>query len=102
MRAGMKVYIPVSVVETEISKRYDTIPSATLYPNADEIEYLQRLVIYKRLEQGANCPSRAVCTCLLYTWHKCETQGAKQAGANCSLGAPCSNLLPTFFAYSYS
>lgn len=47
MKAGMKIYVPVSVAETKISKRYDTIPSATLYPNADEIEYLQRLVMYK-------------------------------------------------------
>jgi hypothetical protein len=47
MEAGARVYIPVSVVETRISKRYDTIPSGTLYPNADEIQYLQRLVKYK-------------------------------------------------------
>lgn len=43
----MKIYAPVSVAEAKISKRYDTIPTATLYPNADEIEYLQRLVMYK-------------------------------------------------------
>lgn len=47
MEAGARVYIPVSVAETRISKRYDTIPSGTLYPNADEIQYLQRLVKYK-------------------------------------------------------
>ncbi|XP_059442387.1 RNA pseudouridine synthase 3, mitochondrial isoform X2 [Corylus avellana] len=47
MAAGARVYIPVSVAETRISKRYDTIPSGTLYPNADEIQYLQRLVKYK-------------------------------------------------------
>ncbi|XP_050268996.1 RNA pseudouridine synthase 3, mitochondrial isoform X2 [Quercus robur] len=47
MEAGARVYIPVSVAETRISKRFDTIPSGTLYPNADEIEYLQRLVKYK-------------------------------------------------------
>ncbi|XP_043705495.1 RNA pseudouridine synthase 3, mitochondrial [Telopea speciosissima] len=47
MEAGMRIYIPVSVAEAKISKRFDTIPSGTLYPNADEIEYLQRLVIYK-------------------------------------------------------
>ncbi|XP_077238564.1 pseudouridine synthase family protein [Tasmannia lanceolata] len=47
MGAGMKIYVPVSVAETKISKRFDTIPTATLYPNADEIEYLQRLVVYK-------------------------------------------------------
>ncbi|XP_042488931.1 RNA pseudouridine synthase 3, mitochondrial isoform X2 [Macadamia integrifolia] len=47
MEAGMRIYVPVSVAETKISKRFDTIPSGTFYPNADEIEYLQRLVIYK-------------------------------------------------------
>ncbi|KDP41142.1 hypothetical protein JCGZ_03633 [Jatropha curcas] len=47
MEVGAKVHIPVSVAETRISKRFDTIPSGTLYPNADEIEYLQRLVKYK-------------------------------------------------------
>lgn len=44
---GARVYVPVSVAETKISKRFDSIPSGTLYPNADEIEYLQRLVKYK-------------------------------------------------------
>ncbi|XAR60441.1 23S rRNA pseudouridine(955/2504/2580) synthase [Bertholletia excelsa] len=47
MEAGARIYIPVSVAESRISKRFDTIPSGTLYPNADEIEYLQRLVRYK-------------------------------------------------------
>eukprot|EP00268_Persea_americana_P069484 TRINITY_DN9879_c0_g1_i5.p1 TRINITY_DN9879_c0_g1~~TRINITY_DN9879_c0_g1_i5.p1 ORF type:complete len:296 (+),score=45.35 TRINITY_DN9879_c0_g1_i5:30-890(+) len=47
MEVGMKIHVPVSVAEAKISKRYDTIPTATLYPNADEIEYLQRLVMYK-------------------------------------------------------
>ncbi|KAK9102081.1 hypothetical protein Sjap_019335 [Stephania japonica] len=47
MEAGSKIYVPVSIVESRISKRFDTIPSGTLYPNADEIEYLQRLVMYK-------------------------------------------------------
>uniref|UniRef100_A0A5B7B5C1 Pseudouridine synthase RsuA/RluA-like domain-containing protein n=2 Tax=Davidia involucrata TaxID=16924 RepID=A0A5B7B5C1_DAVIN len=47
MEVGARVYVPVSVAETRISKRFDTIPSGTLYPNADEIEYLQRLVRYK-------------------------------------------------------
>ncbi|KAL6975026.1 hypothetical protein U1Q18_023820 [Sarracenia purpurea var. burkii] len=47
MEAGARVYVPVSVAESRISKRFDTIPSGTLYPNADEIEYLQRLVKYK-------------------------------------------------------
>ena len=47
MEAGARVYIPVSVAETRISRRFDSIPSGTLYPNADEIQYLQRLVKYK-------------------------------------------------------
>ncbi|KAK7377021.1 hypothetical protein VNO80_02441 [Phaseolus coccineus] len=47
MKHGARVHVPVSIAETRISKRYDAIPSGTLYPNADEIKYLQRLVIYK-------------------------------------------------------
>lgn len=47
MKTGSRLYVPVSVAESKISKRYDTIPSASLCPNADEIEYLQRLVMYK-------------------------------------------------------
>ncbi|KAK9097712.1 hypothetical protein Syun_024757 [Stephania yunnanensis] len=47
MEADSKIYVPVSIAESRISKRFDTIPSGTLYPNADEIEYLQRLVMYK-------------------------------------------------------
>ncbi|KAF9608200.1 hypothetical protein IFM89_007822 [Coptis chinensis] len=47
MEVGAKIYVPVSVAETKISKRFNVIPSGTLYPNADEIEYLQRLVMYK-------------------------------------------------------
>ncbi|XP_031386845.1 RNA pseudouridine synthase 3, mitochondrial [Punica granatum] len=47
MEAGQRVYLPVSVAESKISKRFDTIPSGTLYPNADEIDYLRRLVMYK-------------------------------------------------------
>uniref|UniRef100_A0A2P2II98 RNA pseudouridine synthase 3 isoform X2 n=1 Tax=Rhizophora mucronata TaxID=61149 RepID=A0A2P2II98_RHIMU len=47
MEEGARVYIPVSVAEMRISKRFDTIPSGTLHPNADEIAYLQRLVKYK-------------------------------------------------------
>ncbi|KAH7687991.1 23S rRNA pseudouridine(955/2504/2580) synthase protein [Dioscorea alata] len=47
MEPGMKIYIPVSVAESRISKRYDTIPTETLHPNADEIQYLQRLVMHK-------------------------------------------------------
>eukprot|EP00257_Ricinus_communis_P020246 XP_015579436.1 RNA pseudouridine synthase 3, mitochondrial isoform X1 [Ricinus communis] len=47
MEAGARVHVAVSVAETRISKRFDTIPSGTLYPNADEIQYLQRLVKYK-------------------------------------------------------
>ncbi|XP_019453119.1 PREDICTED: RNA pseudouridine synthase 3, mitochondrial [Lupinus angustifolius] len=47
MKHGARLHVPVSMAETRISKRYDAIPSGTLYPNADEIKYLQRLVIYK-------------------------------------------------------
>ncbi|KAL5079431.1 hypothetical protein RYX36_007852, partial [Vicia faba] len=47
MKLGDRVYVPVSIAETRISKRYDAIQSGTLYLNADEINYLQRLVIYK-------------------------------------------------------
>ncbi|KAK4754229.1 hypothetical protein SAY87_002333 [Trapa incisa] len=47
MEAGQRVYLPVSVAESKISKRFDTIPSGTLNPNADEIDYLRRLVMYK-------------------------------------------------------
>lgn len=47
MEIGARVYVPVSVAESRISRRFDAIPSGTLYPNADEIAYLQRLVRYK-------------------------------------------------------
>ncbi|KAK1323367.1 hypothetical protein QJS10_CPA02g01573 [Acorus calamus] len=47
MKPGMQIHVPVSVLESRISRRFDTIPSATLNPNADEIQYLQRLVMYK-------------------------------------------------------
>uniref|UniRef100_A0A2C9VGH6 Pseudouridine synthase RsuA/RluA-like domain-containing protein n=2 Tax=Manihot esculenta TaxID=3983 RepID=A0A2C9VGH6_MANES len=47
MEEGARIHIPVSVAETSISKRFGVIPSGTLCPNADEIEYLQRLVQYK-------------------------------------------------------
>ncbi|CAD5317599.1 Pseudouridine synthase catalytic domain superfamily [Arabidopsis suecica] len=47
MQIGDKIWLPVSIAEMRISKRYDTIPSGTLYPNADEIAYLQRLVRFK-------------------------------------------------------
>ncbi|GAV71438.1 PseudoU_synth_2 domain-containing protein [Cephalotus follicularis] len=47
MAAGARVCIPVSIAETRISSRFDTIPSSTLHPNADEIAYLQRLVKFK-------------------------------------------------------
>jgi hypothetical protein len=47
MEPGMRIHLPVSVAEAEIIKRYETIPTATLHPNRDEIEYLKRLVIYK-------------------------------------------------------
>ncbi|XLS97640.1 hypothetical protein HN51_040375, partial [Arachis hypogaea] len=38
---------PCANCQARIFKRYDAIPSGTLYPNADEIKYLQRLVIHK-------------------------------------------------------
>ncbi|GAB4849930.1 hypothetical protein Ancab_029230 [Ancistrocladus abbreviatus] len=47
MEPGTRIHIPVSVAESRISRRFDTIPSGTLYPNADEIKYMQRLVKYK-------------------------------------------------------
>lgn len=47
MEVGARIYVPVSVAESRIPKRFDVIPSGTLCPNADEIEYLQRLVKYK-------------------------------------------------------
>ncbi|XP_037468119.1 RNA pseudouridine synthase 3, mitochondrial-like [Triticum dicoccoides] len=47
MEPGMRIHLAVSVAEAEIKKRYETIPTATLHPNRDEIEYLKRLVIYK-------------------------------------------------------
>ena len=47
METGARVHIPVSVAEMRVSRRFDTIPSGTLHPNADEIKYLQRLVKYK-------------------------------------------------------
>ncbi|MED6144048.1 hypothetical protein PIB30_011841 [Stylosanthes scabra] len=49
MKLGARIHIPVSIAEARISKRYDAIPSGTLYPNPDEIKYLERLVIYKDL-----------------------------------------------------
>ncbi|CAI0374510.1 unnamed protein product [Linum tenue] len=47
MEEGARIHVPVSIAESRISKRFDTIPSGTLYPNADEIDYLQRLVKFK-------------------------------------------------------
>lgn len=47
MKAGAKIHVPVSIAESRISRRFDPIPCGTLYPNADEIAYLQRLVMYK-------------------------------------------------------
>ncbi|KAM1258824.1 hypothetical protein ACFX13_039110 [Malus domestica] len=44
---GARVFVPVSVAESRVSRRFDCIPSGTLNPNADEIKYLQRLVKYK-------------------------------------------------------
>ncbi|KAK4387738.1 RNA pseudouridine synthase 3, mitochondrial [Sesamum angolense] len=41
--------IPPPLIQSHFNKclRFDVIPSGTLYPNADEIEYLRRLVKYK-------------------------------------------------------
>ncbi|OMO76072.1 Pseudouridine synthase, RsuA/RluB/C/D/E/F [Corchorus capsularis] len=47
MQVGARIWVPVSIAETRISKRFDCIPSGTLNPNADEINYLRRLVKYK-------------------------------------------------------
>ncbi|CAH1443812.1 unnamed protein product [Lactuca virosa] len=47
MKMGSTLHVAVSVAESRISKRFDTIPTASLSPNADEIQYLQRLVMYK-------------------------------------------------------
>ncbi|XP_073144806.1 RNA pseudouridine synthase 3, mitochondrial isoform X2 [Henckelia pumila] len=47
MEVGARISVPVSIAESQISKRFDVIPSGTLYPNADEIDYLQRIVKYK-------------------------------------------------------
>ncbi|KAL6182373.1 hypothetical protein ACLB2K_043795 [Fragaria x ananassa] len=47
MEEGGRLYVPVSIAESKVSRRFDCIPSETLYPNADEIDYLQRLVKYK-------------------------------------------------------
>lgn len=71
MEPGMIVHIPVSVAEAKISKRFDTIPTATLCPNADEIEYLQRLVMHKActsylLWQCSNYPLLSIhCTWII-------------------------------------
>ncbi|KAJ9563330.1 hypothetical protein OSB04_008490 [Centaurea solstitialis] len=43
MKTGSTIYVPVSIAESRISRRFDTIPSGSLCPNADEIQYLQRL-----------------------------------------------------------
>ncbi|RLN03596.1 hypothetical protein C2845_PM13G18180 [Panicum miliaceum] len=55
MEPGMRIHLPVSVAEGEIKKRYETIPTATLHPNKDEIEYLRTLVIH-RLMKFKNYP----------------------------------------------
>ncbi|GAA0164532.1 RNA processing factor [Lithospermum erythrorhizon] len=47
MKKGARIYAPVTVTEAKINKRFDVIPTGTQYPNADEIQYLQRLVMYK-------------------------------------------------------
>lgn len=47
METRARIHLPMSVVVMKVSRRFDTIPSGTLYPNGDEIKYLQRLVKYK-------------------------------------------------------
>jgi hypothetical protein len=47
MKAGSIIYLPVTAYSSKVNKRYDPIPRGTLYPNADEIKYTRRLVIYK-------------------------------------------------------
>lgn len=56
MKPGVRIHLPVSIAETKIIKRYSTIPTATLNPNADEIEYMRRLVIYKASFLFLFCP----------------------------------------------
>jgi hypothetical protein len=55
MEPGMRIHLPVSVAESDIKKRYETIPTATLHPNKDEIEYLRRLVIYRVFFSFVGC-----------------------------------------------
>lgn len=66
MKPGARVHVPVSIAETRISKRFDTIPSGTLYPNADEIRYLQRLVIYKASLASKSLFGQFDCVLLLF------------------------------------
>lgn len=60
MEAGMRIHLPVSVAASRIVKRYDTIPTATLNPNKDEIDYMQRLVFYKA--------QYLFLFCIIYLW----------------------------------
>lgn len=47
MKTGSVIYLPVTAYSSKVNKRYDPIPRGTLYPNADEIKYIRRLVLYK-------------------------------------------------------
>eukprot|EP01018_Ginkgo_biloba_P027709 Gb_33978 [translate_table: standard] len=47
MRAGSIIYLPVTVYQSKVCKRYDPIPGGTLNPNADEIKYIRSLVLHK-------------------------------------------------------
>lgn len=47
MKTGSIIYLPVTAYSSKVNKRYDPIPRGTLYPNADEIKYIRRLVLYK-------------------------------------------------------
>lgn len=69
MKPGARVHVSVSMAETKISKRFDPIPSGTLCPNADEIKYLQRLVIYKArfLFNTTFIFILQFCLCILFT-----------------------------------
>ncbi|GMH19376.1 hypothetical protein Nepgr_021217 [Nepenthes gracilis] len=37
MEPGARIYIPIPIAGSRISKGFDTIPSGTLHPNVDEI-----------------------------------------------------------------
>lgn len=71
MEVGARVHVPVSVAESKISKRFDVIPSGTLNPNADEIEYLQRLMKYKVCLLIKNCYLYLLSKWWMNLWLQC-------------------------------